>query len=317
MKEATMDRYLAAEAGFTLIELMVAMTLSLLVVGGSMAAFRTQQIAFDRQQAMGEADDNIRFGLDAMAREVRAAGYLTQEDVDLYLLTPDDNNAVAGDGIIDGEDALTLRYAVGDQPAQELVPGTLQIADLDLDDDGTDDLDPVAINPADSTTWVPVILATGYRNGWAESLVVSAVGGVAGAYQVTVRKVANDLGNDFLPDRVYGGGVAHLALVNEVVYYLADGANPGSEAAPSQPQLMRRENGGTAEVIGDGLTSMQLTYSVAGSAVFVNQVAPANLAAGEVTAVRIQLTGESLTQQRDGNPYQLTFSSVVGVRNAL
>ena len=312
-----MDRPFSAEAGFTLIELMVAMTLSLMVAGGSMAAFRTQQVAFDRQQAMGEADDNIRFGLDTMAQEVRAAGYLTQQDVDLYLLTPDDNNAVVGDGIIDGEDALTLRYAVGDEAAQEIVPGTLQIGDLDLDNDGTDDLDPAAINPADSTTWVPVILATGYRNGWAESLMVSAVGGVAGAYQETVRKVANDLNNDSLPDRAYGGGIAHLALVREVVYYLADGATPASEAAPTQPQLMRRENGGAAEVIGEGVTSLQLTYSVAGSAAFVNQVASANLAAGEVTAVRIQLTGESLTEQRDGNPYQIAFSSVVGVRNAL
>lgn len=312
-----MDRYVSAEAGFTLIELMVAMTLSLMVVGGSMAAFRTQQVAFDRQQAMGEADDNVRFGLDTMAHEVRAAGYLTQQDVDLYLLTPNDNNAVAGDGIIDGSDALILRYAVGDQPAQEIVPGTLQIADLDLDNDGTDDLDPVAINPADSTTWVPVVVATGYRNGWAESLMVSAVGGVAGAYQVSVRKVANDVGNDALPDRAYGGGVAHLAVLREVVYYLGDGATPPSEAAPTLPQLMRRENGGTPEVIGEGVTTLQLTYSVAGSAAFVSQVAPANLAAGEVTAVRIQLGGKSLTQQRDDNPYQIAFSNIVGVRNAL
>ncbi len=312
-----MDRHFSAEAGFTLIELMVAMTLGLMVVGGSMATFHTQQVAFDRQQAMGEADDNVRFGLDFMAREVRAAGYLTQQDVDLYLLTPDDNNAVAGDGIIDGTDALTLRYGVGDQPAQEIVPGTVQIADLDLDNDGSDDLDPVAINPADSTTWVPVILATGYRNGWAESLMVSAVAGVAGAYQVSVRKVANDLGNDSLPDRVYGGGVAHLALLREVVYYLGDGATQPSEAAPTRPRLMRQENGGTPEVIGEGVTSMQLTYSVAGSSTFVSQVAPANLAAGEVTAVRIQLGGRSLTEQRDGNPYQIAFSNVVGVRNAL
>lgn len=312
-----MDRHSSAEAGFTLIELMVAMTLSLMVVGGSMATFRTQQVAFDRQQAMGEADDNVRFGLDTMAREVRAAGYLTQQDVDLYLLTPNDNNAVAGDGIIDGSDALTLRYAVGDQPAQEIVPGTLQIADLDLDNDGTGDLDPMAINPADSTTWVPVIVATGYRNGWAESLMVSAVGGVAGAYQVSVRKVANDVGNDSLPDRAYGGGVAHLALVRDVFYYLGDGATPPSEAAPTLPQLMRRENGGTPEVIGEGVTTLQLSYSVAGSAAFVSQVAPANLAAGEVTAVRIQLGGKSLTQQRDNNPYQIAFSNVVGVRNAL
>jgi len=123
--------------------------------------------------------------------------------------------------------------------------------------------------------------------------------------------------NDSLPDRSYSGGLAHLALVREVDYYLADGASPGSESTPSQPQLMRQENGGTPEVIAEGVTSMQLSYSVAGSAIFVDQVAPANLAAGEVTAVRIQLAGESLTQQRDGAPYQVAFSSIVGVRNAL
>jgi len=315
----------SGQAGFTLIELMVALTLSLLVVGGSLATFKVQQNAFERQGAMGEVEQNIRFGLDMIVEEVRQAGYLTNLDIDRVVLTPINNNAVGGDGMVDGQDAITVRYAVGDGTATLVTasPTVVQISTLDLDGDGVGDLNPAAINPLDNTTWIPVILSNGYRNSQAESARVSGVVGLGpGNFQVTLTKVADDVGNDGdLDGTSYGGAILHLALLYEVDYYITDGAAVPNEAAPVQPQLVRRENGGTPDVIADGVTSLTLRYSISGSSTLdadlLDDVSADNLAAGAVTAVRVDMGGRSTTPDRHGNYYDLTYTALAGVRNAL
>ena len=315
----------AGQAGFSLIELMVALTLSLVVVGGSLATYKVQQNAFERQGAMGEVEQNIRFGLDMIVEDVRQAGYLTNLDINRVVLTPINDNAVGGDGMVDGQDAITVRYAVGDATATLVNPGptVVEISTLDLDGDGAGDLDPAAINPFDNTTWIPVILSNGYRDSQAETARVSGVVDLGGGnYQVTLTKVTDDVGNDGVLDGTsYGGAILHLALLYEVDYYITDGAAPPSEAAPTQPQLVRRENGGTPDVIADGVTSLTLRYSISGSSTLdadlLDDVSADNLAAGAVTAVRIDMGGRTTTPDRHGIYYDLTYTALAGVRNAL
>jgi len=315
----------SGQAGFSLIELMVALTLSLVVVGGSLATYKVQQNAFERQGAMGEVEQNIRFGLDMIVEDVRQAGYLTNLDINRVVLTPINDNAVGGDGMVDGQDAITVRYAVGDGTATLVTasPTVVQIANLDLDGDGTGDLNPAAINPFDNTTWIPVILSNGYRNSQAESARVSGMVDLGGGnYQVTLTKVTDDAGNDGALDGTgYAGAILHLALLYEVDYYITDGAAPPNEAAPVQPQLVRRENGGTPDVIADGVTSLTLRYSISGSSTLdadlLDDVSADNLAAGAVTAVRVDMGGRATTPDRHGNFYDLTYTALAGVRNAL
>jgi len=316
----------SGQAGFSLIELMVALTLSLLVVGGSLATFKVQQSAFERQGAMGEVEQNVRFGLDMMVEDVRQAGYLTNLDINRVVLTPLNDNAVGGDGMVDGQDAITVRYAVGDGTATLITasPTVVQIATLDLDGDGADDLDPAAINPFNNTTWIPVILSNGYRDSQAESAQVSGVVDLGGGnYQVTLTKVKDDVGNDGdLDGTSYGGAILHLALLYEIDYYITDGAGVPNEAAPVQPQLVRRENGRMpADVIADGVTSLRLRYSISGSSTLdadlLDDVSADNLAAGAVTAVRIDMGGRTTTPDRHGNYYDVTYTALAGVRNAL
>jgi len=315
----------SGQAGFSLIELMVALTLSLVVVGGSLATYKVQQNAFERQGAMGEVEENIRFGLDMIVEEVRQAGYLTNLDINRVVLTPLNDNAVGGDGMVDGEDAITLRYAVGDGTASlvTLNPTVVQIATLDLDGDGSNDLDPAAINPFDNATWVPVILSNGYRNSQAESARVSGVVDLGGGnYQVTLTKVVDDVGNDGALDGTsYAGAILHLALLYEVDYFITDGAAAPNEAMPAQPQLVRRQNGGVPDVIADGVTSLRLRYSISGSSTLdadlLDDVSADNLAAGAVTAVRIDMSGRATTPDRHGNYYDVTYTALAGVRNAL
>jgi type IV pilus assembly protein PilW len=313
----------SGQAGFTLIELMVAMTLSLIVVGGSLATYKVQQSTFESQSVMGEVEQNLRFAINSIADDVRQTGYLTNVDINRVVLTPVNNDAVGGNDMVDGQDAITVRYAVGDTSATlvNASPTVIQVKTLDLDGDGANDID-TAINAADKKTWVPVILSNGYRDSQGESVRVSGVKDLGGGvYLVALTKVLDDLGSDGAVDANYGGAILHLALLYEVDYYITDGAVPPSEVSPTQPQLVRRQNGGTPEVIAEGVTALTLRYSLSGSSTLdtdlLDDVSAQHLADSLVTAVRIDVRGHALTPDRRGNDYDITYTALAGIRNAL
>ena len=61
-------------AGFTLIELMVAMLLGLIVIAGVSSVFLANQRTYRTNQALGEVQDNSRVAFELMARDIRGAG---------------------------------------------------------------------------------------------------------------------------------------------------------------------------------------------------------------------------------------------------
>lgn len=63
-----------AFAGFTLIELMVAMLLGLVVIAGVSSVFLANQRAYRTSQALGDVQDNTRMAFEMMARDIRDAG---------------------------------------------------------------------------------------------------------------------------------------------------------------------------------------------------------------------------------------------------
>lgn len=60
--------------GFTLIELMVAMVLGLIVVGGVVSVFLANQRTYRTNQALGDVQDSSRLAFEMMARDIREAG---------------------------------------------------------------------------------------------------------------------------------------------------------------------------------------------------------------------------------------------------
>jgi type IV pilus assembly protein PilW len=65
---------LQRQKGFSLIELMVALTLGLLIVGGVISIFITNQQAFRTTEALGRVQENARIAFELMARDVRQSG---------------------------------------------------------------------------------------------------------------------------------------------------------------------------------------------------------------------------------------------------
>ncbi len=60
--------------GFTLIELMVAMLLGLVVIGGVVSMFATNQQIYRSNKALGDVQDNARVAFEMMARDIRTVG---------------------------------------------------------------------------------------------------------------------------------------------------------------------------------------------------------------------------------------------------
>jgi type IV pilus assembly protein PilW len=64
------------QKGFTLVELLVAMTLSLMVLGAIVTTFYVQSQSYRNQQQIVEMQENARAGIDMMCREFLMAGYM-------------------------------------------------------------------------------------------------------------------------------------------------------------------------------------------------------------------------------------------------
>lgn len=70
---SSFSRDTRASAGFTLIELMVAMLLGLIVIGGVVSVFLANQRTYRTNQALGDVQDGSRTAFEMMARDIRDA----------------------------------------------------------------------------------------------------------------------------------------------------------------------------------------------------------------------------------------------------
>lgn len=63
------------ERGFTIIELVVGLTISLILLGVAVKIFLVQQRAYNVQEQLSEMQQNIRSAMDIIVRETKMAGY--------------------------------------------------------------------------------------------------------------------------------------------------------------------------------------------------------------------------------------------------
>ena len=61
--------------GFTLVELMIALTLGLIVIAALVGVFVTSNRSYRQNEALASVQDNARFALDALSRDLAMAGY--------------------------------------------------------------------------------------------------------------------------------------------------------------------------------------------------------------------------------------------------
>jgi type IV pilus assembly protein PilW len=154
------------DQGFTLVELMVAMAISLVVMGAIFLTFKSQQDSYIIQAQITATQQNLRSAMYILTRDIQMAGYYTNFDTDTYTRDWDDvdddddpttgtdvirpliyaqNNVnVVGDNIKDNTDVIVIvkassegrRLGVG----EDATAGIITLTSRDLDGDGDDDL---------------------------------------------------------------------------------------------------------------------------------------------------------------------------------
>jgi type IV pilus assembly protein PilW len=63
------------ELGFTLIELVIGLAISLILMGVAVSIFNVQRKSYIMQEQVTEMQQNVRVAMDMMIREIRMAGY--------------------------------------------------------------------------------------------------------------------------------------------------------------------------------------------------------------------------------------------------
>jgi type IV pilus assembly protein PilW len=151
------ERYKMDDA-FTMVELLVAMTLSIIVMGAIFLTFKSQQDSYVVQGQVSQMQQNARAAMYLLTRDIQMAGYYTNFVAGNYTMDWDDlggtasirpliygKNNLTASGVKTGTDLIVivkasdkLRFLGSGEGASG---GVITLSDRDLDSDGVADLD--------------------------------------------------------------------------------------------------------------------------------------------------------------------------------
>lgn len=104
--------------GFTLVEIMVAITLSLFLIGGLVQIYASSKRSSTIQRNLADYQEVQRFALDLLNRDIRMAGFFDQsvqtaiKPVDKFFINPDDSTDSRNTANASGTDSdvITIQY---------------------------------------------------------------------------------------------------------------------------------------------------------------------------------------------------------------
>lgn len=327
------------QAGFSIVELMVALVLGLLLIGGVINIFLTNQQTFRTNENMGRLQENARISFELMAREVRqAGGNLCGATLMANVL----NNATTAwtsnweAGVLQGFDGAQAATGIVTTGAavNERVAGTDAVRVL-----SGGMFDGVSITAHDAGT-AQITLATVDHGFAPESVVVvcdgqsAALAKLTSAVSGTSAVVGHDNGAgitdncseglNFPTDcstetgnsRAFQAG-GFVTRMTASTWYVGNNARGG--------RSLFRVNAGGPEEIAEGVRDMQLDYLLRNTATgnldsnwiaadLITDWTPG--AGSQVVAVRLRLTLETQTAVgTDQQPVERQLIHVVNLRN--
>jgi len=172
------------ESGFTLVELLITMTISLIILTALSSTFLMQRKIYDVQEQVVEMVQNARVAMDMMTREIRMAGYMVVDNA----ITNQGNNTITFLCDIDSDIVTT----VDTNPAG--VGATSITVDLNDSDDYVATTDYIYISDGINTDF---IRATGF-DITVEPDTINLSAGLTNSYSVgssvlTVEQITYDL----------------------------------------------------------------------------------------------------------------------------
>ncbi len=310
------------QKGISLVEIMVSLVAGLILTAGVIQIFAANQQTYRVAEATSRFQENARFAMELLARNLRMAGYQgcagsartivnTLNDTTAFLY--DFNTAVEGleasgttswhatpdnsiSNPLPGRDILTIRGVFGND-----VPIIGQPSN-------TDD----CTNAAAHTANLKVADSAGFSDG---DIVIAGNCVKASIFQITnvnasTATVVHNTGGSISPGNAtknlgacYAGNGA-LAKITTRTFYIRN--NPAGT-----PSLYQKDNTSAAEELIEGVEDMQILYGIDtdndGSA---NQFVPANNVSdwSQVASLRVSLLLQSVTDNITSAPQSYSFN---------
>jgi len=292
---------LSPQSGLSLVELMIAMLLGLLLIGGVLQIFLSSKQTFSSNSALSRIQENGRIAMELITYDLRNAGYKGECVGTLNNLT----------GLTDAR--YTLDLALQGWESGATIPSWFS----ETRRSGTD-----AILLKHAAT------ASGATPSAASSTTSINTAAATGIAQNTILVLADPIGCDMFKNNsgasasavsVDGATFGHLypstadiLKFESTIYYIKNNA----AGSPSLYRI-RYNSGSTVEEIAEGMQDLQIKYAVgnASGAVtgdYVDATSITNWA--NVVSAQVTLTAISTDA---ANPMTRTFNATVGIRNRL
>ncbi|HFE32670.1 MAG TPA: prepilin-type N-terminal cleavage/methylation domain-containing protein [Gammaproteobacteria bacterium] len=297
------------QAGLTLIEIMIAMTISLVLLAGVIQIFVSNKKTYRMQEAASQIQEGGRFAVQMMNHDLRMAGYFGCISL---VASPANRVDLDGDGVADSTTDFTGRglqgYEYSDLPitisnsqtltTAEVLPNTDIISIARGEDMGIRLVG--NLTNVNANIQLDAALAAG-RFQANDTLIISdcnegdifaATNVSNGSGKITIAHSSAVNTGNFL-SKAYGPDAEVMALVNHI-YFIGTGSS-------GQPSLFRYALGNngvmTAEELVEGVEDMQVTYGEDTDGdqtanVYVDASAVSDMS--QVVSIRIDYTLRSL-----------------------
>jgi len=240
--------------GFTLVELMVALAISLVVMGAIFLTFKSQQDSYVIQDQITAMQQNLRSAMYMLTKDIQMAGYYTNFDGNQYTMDWDDldgdneiirpliyarnNLNVAGDNIKDNTDVIVIVKA---SSKTRPLAGTESATGSNVD---------ASLRDVDTLVAGKCALLVKENLSRAEFFQVQED---AGPMNLTISLVENYVEYDL----IYRADV--------IIYYVDDEDDPGDandNDDPAHPKLRRKNLGSNqgAQVVAENIDNLQFRY---------------------------------------------------------
>ncbi|MCU7798623.1 MAG: PilW family protein [gamma proteobacterium symbiont of Lucinoma myriamae] len=330
------------QKGFTLVEMMVAVLISMLLLGGIIQIFLSNKQTYRTLETLSHVQESGRFAMEFLNKDIRMADFwgcqtdssnirthvdFTTTDV-VYNdwnsggLIGADNNSDASDDIIDGTDSVTLRGAFGSGVFVVQVPATPAAALKVSDSNGLIDGDLVVLTDCEMGEFFVITDTTGpsgFDNIGHNEGNNSCSSPCTYSGNASSTALAQNSSKTF--QKIYGED-ATIMKYGEITYNIKTGAS-------GEPALFKSFNGLSLELV-SGIEDMQIFYGVdSGPDGNVDYYADASSITGatwdDVVTVRVTLSVRSPNQKvvidqagaSSDNRLRKTFTGTIAVRNRL
>lgn len=321
--------FAASSAGFSLVELMVAIGLSLLLLTGVVAILSSSRVSYESTDQLSRVQETGRFALEQLSRHIRSAGFSGCSRQPNYISTalnsPGNLQWNFLEGPVRGFDASGTGW----------VPAISSVPAADVSTNGAAEGSDILVVRGPRLDATPVMVTTSMADPQ-DPLAVNATTGIDPAGDVVMaysceglafffaqpsgntllHGVTSELpGNQFATTSYPLRRNAEVVPVETVVYFV--GASGGTVPTGTRSLWRRRGVTAAAEELVQGVEQMQLEYGIDTNGdriVDIYEKATATTNWDRVIAVRVALLVRSIEQygtDTDQRSYRLTADTTV------